>query len=255
MSSKLFDIVFNFYNFFGMLGLTYQAKSYKVSNFRVILSSLVLLICMISTDLISIYLRSTKSSMFRYKINLLDDFSTLTRITIVIVGFSSKLLVILFFALQIKQRHKISVFMNCTLEMSLDENHRKFFLNSSIKSFTVLNVIASTSVVLHYFSVMKPSLISALFHLVSIHHQFVMLIFVSFVKIFETFIVAHMKQLCQELEKVPRSRLRNNKTIVLTRKYQKIYNLTKVYKRAFEAQTTLVLCCFIEIIVLQVNSN
>lgn len=138
--------------------------------------------------------------------------------------------------------------------MSLNEKHRKIFRKSSIKSATFLVVLFSFSIIINYFDVLQPSLSSSLYYFMSVHQQVVILSFVSFVKVFEIFIVVQMKQLCQELEELSNASKTCYKNLVsLMRRHQKIYTATKMFKHAFEAQTSLVTCSFTEFIVLQVN--
>lgn len=256
MSSKLFKSVFSLYNFLGTLGLTFRMRSYKVSNVKVFLSFCVILICMIFADVFSLYFQKNNSPIFRYRNSLMDKLSTLTRITIIFSGSSSRIVVILFSVLQILQRHKISLFINHVSNMSLDEKHWKIFRNSSIKSATFLVLLFSFSIIIYYFGVLQPSLSSALYYIMSVHQQVVIIGFVSFVKVFEIFIVVQMKQLCQELEELSNaSKTRYKNLVTLMRRHQNIYTATKMFKHAFEPQTSLVTCSFIQFIVLQVNSS
>lgn len=231
-----------FYNFTGFYCFKFENSQFKISRvkfffnlFRLTSSFLIAAIAMI--------ILSGAKEIIRQDLVSLPVFSDFTRFSLLVgVALQQSSAFVLFFSQALKLS-KIASFLNKCQVISPKHEFLEIFEQNVTQHFKVLFFIMIPLTTLKYTAMMIPSAWSFLVFLSFMYPAATILGFFSFVKNFENFIIACLKELESEVEDC----------FSLISKYKKLYGVSKAFNDAFGNQLTLMTCFVTATIVVGVS--
>lgn len=243
MSRRLHRFALCFYNFSAILCMKFDKEIVSISlwkalvNFLKILSMVMLTLFVFSND-------SVGSKILKQKLIEVENFSKLSKIVTASILSLLFLLTIALVILQISFRNRVRNLLNNAFQFPL----RSYFLTELEKNcvfdIKVLTIVLLTKHIFHYYGVCKISLISFAYSFVFLYGSLVPIAFVSLANCFENFFVIALQDLQNEVKVVSSNSCGNQDHFTkLSRKHQKLYELSQQFNKAFGLQMTLFVCC------------
>lgn len=260
MSSASSRFVFTLYNYSGLFCLRFRDGVFQISYFIMTLNILHLLL--------------SCSLMFLVNSNLLQNFVFLRQDLADLRNFSlfSKFVILLgttvlqicadcVFIAQISNRNKVEDFVNEALRMRLNEKYFEKFGKTCIESTSLLGIYFIIMVIFKYYTIMEPSLLNVFVYVLLCYPFVVIFSLVSFVKMFEIFVVAYLQEIESDLIALPTCKLyHNNLTseredfLSIHRKYQNLFEFVQKFKTSFGTHLTLSVSFITAGVVFSVNN-
>lgn len=243
MSRRLHRFALCFYNFSAILFMNFDKKVVSVSLWKALVNFLKILL-MVMLTLFVFSNDSLSSKIMKQKITEIENFSKLSKIVTASILSMISLLTIALVILQILFRNRVRTLLINAFEFPL----RSYFLieleKNCVFDFKVLTIVLITKHISHYYGVCKISLISFAYSFVFLYGSLVPLAFVSLANCFENFFVRALQDLQKELKVVSSYCCGNRDHFTkLSRKHQKLFELSRQFNKAFGMQMTLFVCC------------
>lgn len=244
MSRLVHRFAFHLYNFSSILCLKLENRVCEVSNLAAFVNILkipfmVLFSFIIATNPV---LRDT---ITLESLVVLKDYSTFSRVSIIIAAVQLYLITFIFCVAQSVRRYKVRNFMRNFMEKALDEKYFMKYKSYCFKHSLAFTILILIILVVSFFGSFKRSIWS-FFALMVYSYPFVLLTtFTSFVSNFENFVIASLKQFRKDLKQhhslhVSLTREQNFEIYLeLSRKYREIYGLTMQFNDCFGPLITL----------------
>lgn len=253
MLKALHRISFIFYNFSGLFALNFDRGTFRISYFQAFLN-IAKLLSTLSFVAYATILWTTSYNIFKSALVALPHFSNFSRITLSLSTVFRENIAFFLLILQLTHLRLIKHFMNEALLMTLNEKYLKKFENTCLRHFAILSGFLTVNLVVKYFSVMNPSILSFTIFASYMYPGLTIMSFVSFVKIFENFIVVSLKEFRYDLHQMNHlsklsSCTANEKISKLAVKYDKIFKFVESFADTFGTQLTVVICCMTAVLV------
>lgn len=257
MLKALHQISFIFYNFSGFFALSFDRGTFKISYFQAIWNVAKLLLTLSFVAYASI-VWTTSYNIFKPALVALPHFSNFSHITLSASTVFRETIAFFLLILQLTHLRLIKKFMNEALLMTLNEKYSKKFENTCLRHFAILSVVLALNLLVKYFSVMNPSILSFTIFASFMYPGLTIMSFVSFVKNFENFIVVSLEELRHDLNQVSNSGKLSSCAIneslsKLAEKYEKLFKFMRRFAETFGTQLTVVTCCITAILVFSVS--
>lgn len=246
MLQVLHRFAFRFYNFSSILCLIWENQVYKVSNFLAICNFLKMPFSIIIAVLISVVI-PLKDAIFKRDVAVLKDYSTLAKLSIVIAIFLTNIFSLIFCSIQVWRRYEITIFMNNILAETIREKYLAKFRKHCARDLIALFIVFISNGAIQSFGLLQLSVLSFFIGPIILYSLIVTFAFISFIKNFENYILASLRDLKRDLkDQLPSISLQHYTKIVkfceFSKKYQNIYNLVAEFNECFGLQLTFFIC-------------
>lgn len=246
-----------FFNYSSIFCFKFENKQHKISNFLTALNLLKMPLVS-TTGWLIIYHRPFKQKFFIENLFAMKDFSQFARVSFVIVIAILNLTSYLLSILQMVKREEIKIFVNAAFDKSLDGKYFLKFRKNCIETVIWAVILYSINAVGQFTGNLKISILTILACIILYFPSLLISSFEVFVKIFENFVVATMKQFRKDLKNVSNRMLLNHNQSVeeflrLSRKHQEIYDLVERFNKNLGLQQTLIICFLTSMMVFSVS--
>lgn len=188
------------------------------------------------------------------------NFSKFASFTVVAFGVLLQVTALSGVFTNLKRRHEVKNFVISVSKLVLKEKYSKMFLH-----FCKLRLIETSCfyipiMTFNFFFLMKPHFPQICAYIVIMYPSITMFGFVCFVKNVEDFVVVHLKEIKRELKE--QNNFKNideatklRKFLMISNKYQKLFNLLLEFHGAVGTQMTNSTCLLSAVIVFSVSRN
>lgn len=232
-----------FYNYSSVLCLNYESQKYKVSNFKAFCN-----LCKVPSMLFIIaftnYIVVLRDEIYLPSFLVLDDYSRLAKFSLICIVLLIHVTTFLLCILHVMMRHEIKNFLNTALDMKLRPKYFSHFIENCVKDAKFLSSVFLFNHVVQYLGTMRLTLWSFLASLLLLFPSVALVGFVSFVKNFENYVAAMLRELKNDVKKIflQKQNCDVAEFMKLSIKYQKTCDLVIKFSECFGRQLTVITC-------------
>lgn len=197
---------------------------------------------------------------FRQDLSQLQNFSLFSKFVMIVGATILQFCAYCVFPVQILNRRKVADFMNAALKMKLNDKYFAKFKKACVKSTSLLMIYFSSAVIFKFFTIMVPSILNFFVYLFLSYPFIIMFALVSFVKMFENFIVTYLQEIESDIIALSTSKLHyidakseDKDFLLIRRKYQNLFEFVEKFKISFGAHLTISVSFITTAIVFSVN--
>lgn len=244
MPNGMLKHALRFYNFSCILFLKVEDSAYKVSSFQTFFNIFKLLVLFGVTILISTQL-TIRDEIFKKIIIDMSEYSKFAKFSshFVIAIVYSSLYSLCF--LQFYHRQKVKDLMNMIFLINIENGETmKKFRRNCVNDSIAFGIFFSFIYLVQFFSLAKLNFLSILISAVLCYATVIFFGFLSFVKSFENFLVASIKDLkyCVNHSSMIQGNRNVKEVVKLSKKYLKIFYLVEKFNKCFGLQVMLYTC-------------
>lgn len=240
MSHHLQRLALSFYNFFSILCLKHENQVFTISTFTANTNCFklplnLMMVLYVSSD------EQLRNLLFKKNIVVLKRYSTFAIIAILIVMLLMNFVMLIISFTQFVLRNKIKCFMNKVAENPLTSTYARKFQNICVRDTAVLITVSTVSLIVQFIDSYKISFLNFVFSMILFYGHVMIVCLLSFIKNFENFIVASIKQLKSDIKENYHliNASENEKQSEFIRKHQRICDLMLQFDTSLGLQLTI----------------
>lgn len=231
------------YNFSSVLSFKYIDHSFEISRTQSIMNCFMLPLSIIFTFLL-FSSRQLQDKLIDEQASVKETITIISGVTIIFSNFSTMITTLTICFVNLGRQKRILIFLNSArnFRYRMREEIDERFLKKLKKVSLLVNLIIFMFVIMQ-FSYMKKSLLSFVPILLILYPISVFINFLAFVKSFEFFFSALLRNFRMEVEETLLSKSNMTDIVQLMRHYNEIYKLNQEFINLFGIQLTAVTCC------------
>lgn len=246
-----------FYKFSGLFSLKFKDGRFEVSKRLMFINFFRMVFC-VSFIAFVLVGSMEEYELFRKEFVSLPNLSEFSVISHCIATFLVHFTQSILFLFQLFKQPQLKIFSSQCLNMKLGGKHFTVFEEKLAKHFKILAVIFLLLMTLKYFTMMILTICSVPVFLVYIYPIVSFMGFVSFVKNFENYVLASLKEFQNDLKEllIFGSQCRQVHIAIylkLAKKYQKLHDLVEMFNKSFGFKLTVITCLITATIVFSVS--
>lgn len=239
------------YNFSSITSLSYRDHRYHVSKLLTLINFLKMPLVLAVALVISLNV-SLRNAIFKKNLADLDNFSIFSKLIVTLSVSLVQLIALVMNWIQVAKCNKIKMFLNNAAKIPLGPKYCQKFKNACSLDFKILGLLYVANHILQFFGTVKATLFTPIFSTIMFYASVLFTAFVGFIKNFENFLVASLKELKHEL-KSPNLKADPSYFSNVCKKYQRLYDLTEEFHSCLGLQLTIMTCYSAVMLVFNVN--